>query len=308
MGLDPQGLIAVDLRDRSLLWHNALDGGVVHAPIFMGASAIVGTKGGSVARVDFVSGEVQWLSSMDDWVTARPVQLGEWLAVITHSGRVALLDAASGSVVKETRLPGRVVNAPAHVHDRLVVRVLDPRDNSPDGQSSIVSLNSTTLAVQWSLPLRGNDSSAPIAVGGGVVVSTSDGKTRLLSSTTGEVLWTHDGPPGPRSTPTYVEGIVVVSTWGGHIIGLEADTGKARWTRVLDNWALAPGVAVCHRLALATYSGQLLILSTHTGHTLFASTSPEVDGAPSPVALQDGLVAAAGRQIVHFAAPEPDCQ
>jgi outer membrane protein assembly factor BamB len=69
----------------------------------------------------------------------------------------------------------------------------------------------------------------PVAAGGLIFVSGSDGKTRAIDAASGQVKWEHATPGEIRMHPTIADGRVFVGSGDGHVYALEAATGRPLW-------------------------------------------------------------------------------
>ena len=143
------------------------------------------------------------------------------------------------------------------------------------------ALRSSTGAVRWRKRL-GAVASAPIVVGGVLMVGTSDGRLVALDSQTGIEKW-HYQSRGPIEQPPVSTGdLIVFSNEADQVVAVDAITGKFKWqykSETPEEYTLRghAGVAIDNDLIYTGFSnGTFAALRKDTG-TVAWSTSLKGD-------------------------------
>ena len=161
------------------------------------------------------------------------------------------------------------------------------------------------------------EATAPVAAGGLVLVSGSDGIVRALDAETGNARWKAYTGGAVRYPPSVADGRALVGSGDGYAYAFEAATGRLLWRfraapvdrriRVYDSlsstWPVATGVLVDGQTAycaagINNYDGtHVYALDTASGAIKWRNSGPEGMGAVlgAGVAVQGDLLLDSGR-------------
>jgi outer membrane protein assembly factor BamB len=139
------------------------------------------------------------------------------------------------------------------------------------------ALRASTGAVRWRQKL-GAVSSAPIIVGGVLIVGTSDGTLLALDSQTGSEKWRYQSR-GPIDQPPAAAGdLIVFSNEADQVVAVDSVTGKFKWQykgETPDEYTLRghAGVAIDNDLLYTGFSnGTLVALRKDTGSVAWSTS------------------------------------
>ena len=139
------------------------------------------------------------------------------------------------------------------------------------------ALRASTGAVRWRKKL-GAVASAPIVVGGMLVIGTSDGTLLALDSQTGTEKWRYQSR-GPIEQPPVPTGdLIVFSNEADQVVAVDSLTGKFKWQykgETPDEYTLRghAGVAVDNDLLYTGFSnGTLVALRRDTGSVAWSTS------------------------------------
>ena len=227
-------------------------------------------SGGSV-RLDIASQQQQWISPMrpqcHDGVTIANGLLYWWPSVcdcqntlygVTCLGPAGDFDFSQKASEAERLEIGKanlteVSSFPSSSADWPTFRA-----NNKGSATSEAVISEEGRRLWWFTPDTAFSPTAPVAAGGLVFFSGSDGIVRALEAASGEMRWKAYTGGAVRFPPTVWKGRVFVGSGDGWVYALEAETGRLIWRfraapaerkipvygSLLSTWPVASGVLV----------------------------------------------------------------
>ena len=226
--------------------------------------------GGSV-RFDLASERPQWMSPMrppcHDGVTVTNGLLYWWASVcdcqlqlygVTCLGPAGDFNFTPGATENERlEINAGDLNVPGGISVSQADWPTFRHDNK--GSATTESVIPVSSELLWQYTSRSMFiPSAPIAVGGMVFLSGSDGIVRALDAATGDEKWVSYTGGGVRIPPTFWKGRVIAGSGDGWVYSMEAKTGRKLWRfraapaerkipvygALLSTWPTASGVLI----------------------------------------------------------------
>ena len=196
-------------------------------------------SGGSV-RLDLASGKPEWISPMRPSchvgvvVASGHLYWAPWTCDcnVQMFGTIALGPAGSFVFDQPARADRLEWGAGPRDVAAFATSGADwPSYRANNSRSASTGFGMPTEATQlWRAKLSGDvEPTAPVAAGGLVFVSGSDGIVRALEATTGKPRWTAYTGGAVRYPPAVAEGRAYVGSADGHAYCFEAATGRRLW-------------------------------------------------------------------------------
>lgn len=217
----------------------------VTSPVAAGNTVAVGTRNGTVAGIDFATGEARWAFPLSG-VEAPPATDGDRFYVADRRGRCHALDPADGTAVWSQQLPGQVANAPVVAGDRVLVG---------DADGNLTALDANSGEREWSRQLADDGTTVyPPAVRDFAYAPDGDGGLHAVDRT-GQVRWSAAGSlaawtnSGGFSDGATLAGDTLYLHGSDGLTALAADRDggplrdRERWTVFGDRFRSAPVVA-----------------------------------------------------------------
>lgn len=275
-------------------------------PLAADGMLYIANVAGQVSAFDADSGRRRWRVEVGAWLSAGVGGDGDAVHVGTAEGTLISLDAADGSERWRRRVGGELLAPPVVEGDQIIARTVDGR---------VIALARADGSRQWaftfdvpSLSLRGN--SAPVPVGGGVLVGLDDGRVVALDTDAGAVVWmTTLAPAEGRSAierMVDIDGMIGIGrnvlyavTYQGQIAQIEPREGRIRWSRDMSSYA---GLSVdAQRVYVTDADSHVRALEPDSGATLWRQEklAHRRLTAPVPVPGTDFLAVADFEGYVH---------
>jgi outer membrane protein assembly factor BamB len=262
------------------------------------------SAGGTVLRVDPVSGSPVWRTELDAKISAGVGADGFTIAVATPRGEVIALDA-DGKVRWRAQVSSDVIAPPLVGRGLVIVRSTDHRLSAYEADSG---------KRRWTYnrqlpPLTLRASTEMAFAGDNVLVGYPGGRLVAVALANGAARW-EAAVSEPKGT-TEVErladvlGPVVVAggqacaaSFQGRVMCADAATGSLRWARELSAGA---GVGRDSRSVYAVDAGsQLHALAADGGASLWRNERLSHRQLTTPLALTGAVVVADLEGYVHF--------
>ena len=264
-----QGTLAADPQP---VWRTVLARGLVGAPALAEDVVAVSQVDGQVALLARETGDILWRHRLGAPPGAGPLLSDDrvFVPTQTEAGSVVALRLNDGNQVWSTRVGD-------------VVAPLTLRGDALYAATStgwIIRLDPSTGQRRWRVRVSGAVRTAPLAVGGGVVVATDADSILLLDAESGAVRARRGTTGTPRAALALSGGTIFVGTTTGQIAALDTATLESHWTREIGS----PVVGT-----IAVRDGRLYALTDH-GHLWILPLSDPAHGTESDL----GLVARAG--------------
>lgn len=310
-----EAVYGLDLRDGSLSWQVARDGGPLSMPavgtvgerqvvvyldgprVFSGQAGASPTaspspspspsssepaedSGSELVAVDLGDRSELWRVPLAETHSGVTID-GDHAFVGGWNGKVYAVDLASGTIEWTADAIGRV-EAPVAVSDGRVYVVA--RD--PDTQKvQLLALDEASGEEAWEYsPQAGAAAgSAPTTSGGTVVVGTGDRYVRGFSAEDGTVLWSTLALTffSPASAPSIQSGSLFIADVSGGVYRLDPSDGARIWDHQLNDLLVrsSPVVSGGHVL-VGTNEGRLSAIDIESGNLVWQSaSSPGLIGA-----------------------------
>ncbi|PAP77453.1 PQQ-binding-like beta-propeller repeat protein [Rubrivirga marina] len=236
-----------------LLWERDADGAFGPSPAQVtDRYVVVGTRNGEVVVIDRESGRIEGTGEFGDSVEGQLAVSpdGETIYVPTaeQDGGVVAYDVRRGRRVWRW-LDGGIQGGVVRLESTVVLTTLDGR---------VVALTADDGAVAWERPTSGTAQyqSAPVRLGGDVLVADDRGRVVRIDGATGTERWRAEAGGPVYAAPAVADGAVYVSTTRGGVVRLDAETGSAVWS-IQDEQAL--------RVSTAAIGGDVLAVGFSDG-------------------------------------------
>lgn len=151
-------VLALDVRDGSILWVHRTNGGVYPAPATDEQNVYTGSWDGYYYALDQNTGAVKWAYATPGWDYSRgggpdsaaPILWKNWVIARVFPATLAAIDRKTGKVAWEFRAPHReIMNATAAAHEgRIFVPVVAYLDGAPMG-ATLFALDDRTGKIIW---------------------------------------------------------------------------------------------------------------------------------------------------------------
>lgn len=163
---------------------------------------------------------------------------------------------------------------------------------------TVSSLDTDAGALDWRVRLRGPIVTAPVSVGGLVLVADGAKQLWALSADTGRAQWVRAFADIVSAAPTVADGVVVVASDDGRLTGIDVDSGREVWTastgvRIHDAPAVGAGLVVT-----ADPAGTLTARTVADGEEVWSSALDGSLGA-GPVVHDDAVHTADDAGVVY---------
>ena len=112
-----------------LLWSSSIGAaeGFFFSPVVMGDSVYAASRAGTVARLDFASGQAKWRVSVGKRISSGVGSDGTLVVVAADDGEVLALDAGSGVLKWRSRVSSEVLAQPKLSNGLVLVRSADSK-------------------------------------------------------------------------------------------------------------------------------------------------------------------------------------
>ncbi|TAM12235.1 MAG: outer membrane protein assembly factor BamB [Nevskiaceae bacterium] len=274
-------------------------------------AVFTGSVDGEAEAFDPATGKRIWRVDTKARLISGPTLDGPQVLFGTLDAEVIALDRATGKQLWVGKASSEVLAPPVGDQRVVVVRSVDGR---------VYGLNASDGQRLWSfsraeprLTLRGQ--SAPLLVGGNVLIGQDDGTVNALDVMTGKVLWQQAIaiPTGRSELARMADidadllpsagGIYVVS-YGDTVALINPDRGEISWKRSVRAWAgmaLAPGG---NTLYVSADDGDIWALDAATGAQAWRVESLHYR-MPSSLAVNgDTIVAGDFQGYLHWLSPQ----
>ncbi|HYI26123.1 MAG TPA: PQQ-binding-like beta-propeller repeat protein [Thermomicrobiales bacterium] len=198
-------LYALDRATGETVWRIPTEGLAFGAAAVSGDTVVFGTDEGVVYNARLETGRLNWRSQVTGAVFATPVISGGRIFATTGSGELHALDLETGSPLWKANHGS--LEPPAVSGDLVVVAASD---------GGVYGLDAATGTQRWLHPAGRESLTAPVFVGGLVVIGA--GSTLLaLDGSTGETVWYFLAGDTIESSPVVVGGHVFFGTRDGFL-------------------------------------------------------------------------------------------
>lgn len=247
------GVTCLESAELGKRWE-ALAGVNTFEVLYTADAVLVGSTTGLHA-LSPADGSSRWQWRGDAHVFS-PAVGGEVAYATDRTGRIAALDLQDGRVIWEKELNGWLYT-PALLEDRLIT----------GGSGGVVyALHRGTGETLWTRRLDQELVFRPVAVPGGVVVTTFKGSVLLVDGD-GELVW-EERDAAPSFSPAAADDLLVFGGMDGVLRARDARTGRLRWRVELSGALSVPARIRAGEVAIVTPDGALLILDAADGSRL----------------------------------------
>lgn len=273
-------------------------------------AVFVGSIDGKAAAYDPATGKRIWRVNTHARLISGPTLDGRQVLFGTLDAQVIALDRATGDRLWTGKASSEVLAPPVGDQHVVVVRSVDGR---------VYGLNASDGQRLWSfsrpeprLTLRGQ--SAPLLVGGDVLIGEDDGTVNALDVMSGKALWQQAiAIPAGRSELSRMADIdadllpglagVYVASYGGTVALIDPNRGEIGWKRSVKAWA---GMALSpsgNTLYVAADDGDIWALDATTGAQAWRVDTLHYR-MPSALAVNgDTIVAGDFEGYLHWLSP-----
>lgn len=247
-----------------------LDQTRMFAPVIAGDTVIAGGSRGLYA-LRAANGMSRWHWPGGGEVFSPMVDAGVAYAT-DRAGRVAAIDLDSGRLHWQRRLGGWLYT-PALAGDRIVT----------GGQDGVLyALDRATGATAWTRELGQELVFHPVAVDGGVVVTTFDGAITRFDAGGRRQWQVRDATPA--FSPRVAGGLLVYGGMDGVLRARDAATGELIWRVALSGKLAIPAAVQAGMVAAVNPDGALVLVEAASGAVAWRGAVPGTPiGAPLPL-------------------------
>jgi len=265
-----EGFTVLDARTGTSIWTNPHVQGFSSPAVFDG-SVIVGTRNGTVVRMNATSGTVMWeqplLSETQfSGITSSPKVAYDsvFIGVFNESGgpgEVASLWASNGTIAWRHPTGSIDFSSPAYADGTVYVGVMGFYNRTTqvtfDPPYGVLALDGRTGAQRWFFETDDSVAASPVVAGAMLIIPSKDGNVYAVNRSSGIEVWRASAAAG-ISSPAFDGDTVYVGggAFGGagHVRALDVATGSTRWT-------FSPNGPV---QASVTYAGGTVLFATNT--------------------------------------------
>lgn len=238
----------MDLKWRALRGRHTFD------PIVAASRVLVGGSNGLHA-LSRSGGDTAWQWYEGDDVFSPAVD-GGTAYVTDRGGRIAAIDVDDGGVIWQRRVDGWLYT-PALTGELAV---------TGGRAGTLYAFDRATGDVVWTRSLNQELVHRPVAVGGGVVVTTFRGTAARVSDR-GDVQW-EQTDPSPSFSPSIAGGLLVFGGMDGTWRARDPESGRLRWTVAMAGKLTLPARGGAGRVALASPDGEAAVVHAANGRVL----------------------------------------
>lgn len=254
-------IIAISLLSGLTQWTTPTpdNGAVIGTPCLSGNNLYVGSIGGSLYKIDRITGEVLWTHKTNGGISSAPVVSGGLVFFGSQDSNCYALDAATGNVAWQfsTDAP---VTAPPCVADEIVIFA-----SSDDSLTALVASNGRK---EWSLQLGDDPSVGAPALSANAVYAGAGQWLYSFLSRSGGLRWKVRFDGAIVSAPA-VAGNAIFEATDDNTVYCLSDRGQIRWKKVLGSPATSGFLVTNNALFCGTKKGAVYAFDPATGRLIW---------------------------------------
>lgn len=278
-------------------------------PASNGEVLYLASSNGLVSSLNALTGKLNWSTQTGVVLSSGPGVAAGRVIVASNNGDVIALDADNGNELWRSKVSGEVIAPPGVGVEQVAIR-------SANGTLHVLSASSG--AKLWfdeqivpTLSLRG--SSAPLVMGGVILMGTDAGKIMSFSALDGAVLW--ERLLGlPRGTTDLdrlidIDGPIAISESALYAVGynsrlnkIDARSGNVVWSK---EYSSNTGVGVgLENVFIANSDSHVVAINQETGSQTWKSEEYEYRELTTPISAGPAIVVGDLEGFVHFLSPQ----
>ncbi|MEZ4812146.1 MAG: PQQ-binding-like beta-propeller repeat protein, partial [Caldisericia bacterium] len=200
---------------------------IISSPIIVDSYAIVGTKVGTIAKVNIESGDIVWKKRVRNAIIGKPVYDDGRIYVGSADESFYCLDFDDGSIVFEYRTKTPIWSTPCIFAERVIFGGDDDK---------IYCLNKYSGNVIWEISCDGLLEAEPILDGFYLYVGSLNGFVYKVNAITGEIIWNTAVPGVIHSKGVFVKNFLAVADDSGTVSFIDKKDGRI----ITQNSSFAP--------------------------------------------------------------------
>ncbi len=211
------------------IWMEVLIDGtdINSSPIIVDSYAIIGTKVGTIAKVNIESGSIVWKNRVRNAIIGKPVYSDGMIYFGSADESFYCLNFDDGSVIFEYRTKTPIWSTPCIIAERVIFGGDDDK---------IYCLNKYSGNVLWEASCDGLLEAEPILDGFYLYVGSLNGFVYKINAITGEIVWNTAVPGVIHSRGVLADNFFVVADDSGTVSFIGKKDGRI----VVQNSSFAP--------------------------------------------------------------------
>jgi outer membrane protein assembly factor BamB len=192
------------------------------SPCIDGNYAFIGTKVGTMAKINLVNGSFEWVFKTRNAIFGKPVVANEKLYFGSADESFYCLSALTGEKQFEVKINSPIWSTPVVVGEKVIFGADDNKTHC---------INAKTGSILWSFIGNGWFEATPVVYGGYVIIGSLDHKVYCLSIGDGSLSWSFQAKGAVKGNGVLLGNSYVFADDAGSVYAIDADTGRELWKK-----------------------------------------------------------------------------
>lgn len=192
------------------------------SPCIDGYFAFIGTKVGTMAKINLLNGSFEWVFKTRNAIYGKPVVANGKLYFGSADESFYCLSATTGEKQFEIKINSPIWSTPVVVGEKVIFGADDNKTHC---------INANTGSILWSFAGNGWFEATPVIYGGYVIIGSLDHKVYCLSIGDGSIVWSFEAKGAVKGNGVLLGNSYVFADDVGCVYSIDADTGRELWKK-----------------------------------------------------------------------------
>lgn len=192
------------------------------SPCIDGNFAFIGTKVGTMAKINLTNGSFEWVFKTRNAIFGKPVVSNGNLYFGSADESFYCLSAATGEKQFEIKINSPIWSTPVVIGDKVIF-------GADDNKTHCIDAN--TGSILWSFSGNGWFEATPVVYGSNVIIGSLDHKVYCLSIDDGSLAWSFEASGAIKGNGVLLGNSYVFADDSGSVYSIGADDGQELWRK-----------------------------------------------------------------------------